>query len=170
MDKNKLNVISPFGPSIAKVKIPDKIIKLLNNHVDKIRNNEKLFEKFDAGKTLIGNVKQEIFLSKELELRRKNNLPPFERFISLIITGKNEQVLERDSIKFKNFIENQIKGKVLGPVNAPIYRINQKFRNRLLIRAKKTSSVQKKLKDVLNDFQLSKGMKLSVDVDPISFN
>ena len=26
------------------------------------------------------------------------------------------------------------------------------------------------LKDVLKDFQLSKGMKLSVDVDPISFN
>ena len=66
MDKNKLNVISPFGPSIAKVKIPDKIIKSLNDHVDKIRNNEKLSEKFDAGKTLIGNVKQEIFLSKEI--------------------------------------------------------------------------------------------------------
>ena len=46
----------------------------------------------------------------------------------------------------------------------------QKFRNRLLIRAKKTSSIQKKLKDVLKEFQLSKGMKLSVDVDPISFN
>jgi len=66
MDENKLNVISPFGPSIAKIKIPDKIIKSLNDHVDKIRNNEKLSEKFDAGKTLIGNVKQEIFLSNEI--------------------------------------------------------------------------------------------------------
>ena len=66
MDKKKLNIINPFGPSIAKVKIPDKIIKSLNDHVDKIRNNEKLSEKFDAGKTLIGNVKQEIFLSKEI--------------------------------------------------------------------------------------------------------
>ena len=66
MDENKLQLITPFGPSIAKVKIPDKIIKSLNDHVDKIRNNEKLSEKFDAGKTLIGNVKQEIFLSKEI--------------------------------------------------------------------------------------------------------
>ena len=66
MDEKKLNIISPFGPSIAKVKIPDKIIKSLNDHVDKIRNNEKLSEKFDAGKTLIGNVKQEIFLSTEI--------------------------------------------------------------------------------------------------------
>ena len=66
MGDNKLNTINPFGPSIAKVKIPEKIIKSLNDYVDKIRNNEKLSEKFDAGKTLIGNVKQEIFLSKEI--------------------------------------------------------------------------------------------------------
>ena len=66
MGEEKLNIINPFGPSIAKIKIPDKIIKSLNDHVDKIRNNEKLSEKFDAGKTLIGNVKQEIFLSKEI--------------------------------------------------------------------------------------------------------
>jgi hypothetical protein len=66
MDDYKLNVISPFGPSIAKVKIPEKIIKSLNDHVDKIRNNEKLSKKFDAGKSLIGNVTQEINLSQEI--------------------------------------------------------------------------------------------------------
>ena len=66
MGEEKLNIINPFGPSIAKVKIPDKIIKSLNDHVDKIRNNEKLSKKFDAGKTLIGNVSQEINLSPEI--------------------------------------------------------------------------------------------------------
>ncbi len=66
MDDYKLNVISPFGPTVAKVKIPEKIMKSLNDHVDKIRNNEKLSKKFDAGKTLIGNVSQEINLSPEI--------------------------------------------------------------------------------------------------------
>ena len=66
MDDCKLNIISPFGPSIAKVKIPEKIIKSLNDYVDKIRNNEKLSKKFDAGKSLIGNVSQEINLSPEI--------------------------------------------------------------------------------------------------------
>ena len=66
MGEEKLNIINPFGPSIAKVKIPDKIIKSLNDHVDKIRNNEKLSKKFDAGKSLIGNVSQEINLSAEI--------------------------------------------------------------------------------------------------------
>ena len=65
MGDDKLNIINPFGPSIAKVKIPEKIIKSLNDHVDKIRNNEKLSKKFDAGKSLVGNVSQEINLSPE---------------------------------------------------------------------------------------------------------
>ena len=66
MDENKLNILAPFGPKIAKVEIPEKILKILNDHVDKIKNNEKLSKKFDAGKTLIGNVSQEILLSQEI--------------------------------------------------------------------------------------------------------
>ncbi len=110
------------------------------------------------------------FLENELNLRKRNNLPPYERFIALILSSSNEKKLDIDAVKLKNILSKSIDAKILGPVNAPIYRINQKFRNRLLIRAKKTSNVQKKLKDVLKNFQLSKGMKLSVDVDPISFN
>ena len=66
MDENKLQLITPFGPSIAKVKIPEKIIKILNDHVDKIKANKKMSEKFDGGKTLIGNVSQEVLLSQEI--------------------------------------------------------------------------------------------------------
>ena len=66
MGDDKLNTINPFGPSIAKVKIPEKIIKSLNDYVDKIRNNEKLSKKLDAGKSLVGNVSQEINISPEI--------------------------------------------------------------------------------------------------------
>ena len=66
MDEDKLNIIKPFGPAIAKVKMPEKIINALNDHVDKIVNNEELSKKFDNGKYLAGNVKQELSLSKEI--------------------------------------------------------------------------------------------------------
>ena len=66
MDEDKLNIIKPFGPAIAKVKMPEKIINTLNDHVDKIVNNEELSKKFDTGKNLAGNVKQELSLSKEI--------------------------------------------------------------------------------------------------------
>jgi hypothetical protein len=66
MNEDKIQIITPFGPSIAKVKIPDKIIKTINDHVDEVRASEKMSKKVDAGKTLIGNVSQEILLSQEI--------------------------------------------------------------------------------------------------------
>ena len=66
MDESKLQLITPFGPSIAKVKIPDKIIKTINDHVDEVRASEKMSKKVDAGASLIGNVSQEILLSQEI--------------------------------------------------------------------------------------------------------
>ena len=110
------------------------------------------------------------FLDHELELRKQNNLPPFERFVSLILTSEDEKLLYDEALKFKNKLVSKISEKILGPVNAPVFRINRKFRSRLLIRAKKNSNIQKKLKMILKEIKFSKGMKLTVDVDPVSFN
>ena len=111
-----------------------------------------------------------IFLENELQLRKKNNLPPFERFIALILTSKNEKKLEHESYKLKKYLEKNLNGKILGPINAPIYKIRKNFRNRLLIRSKKNYKIQESLAIILKKFEFSSGMKLTVDVDPISFN
>ena len=118
----------------------------------------------------ITNKNPDIFLDKELELRKSNNLPPFQRFVALIITGNDEKILEKEAIRFKNFIESTVHGKVLGPVNAPIFRLKKKFRVRLLIRGKKSLKVQSSLSNVISKFKFIGGIKLTVDVDPINFN
>ena len=118
----------------------------------------------------ITNKNPDIFLDKELELRKSNNLPPFQRFVALIVTGNDEKILEKEAIRFKNFIESAVHGKVLGPVNAPIFRLKKKFRVRLLIRGKKSLKVQSSLSNVISKFKFISGIKLTVDVDPINFN
>ena len=118
----------------------------------------------------ITNKNPDIFLTKELELRKKNNLPPYQRFISLIITSNDEKKLQKQSFEFKNYIQTKLDDLVLGPVNAPIYKIRKNFRVRLLIRGKKSFKVQNSLSLAIQNFKFTKGIKLSVDVDPISFN
>ena len=118
----------------------------------------------------ITNKNPDIFLDKELELRKSNNLPPFQRFVALIVTGNDEKILEKEAIRFKNFIESAVYGKVLGPVNAPIFRLKKKFRVRLLIRGKKSLKVQSSLSNLISKFKFIGGIKLTVDVDPINFN
>tara|TARA_B100001029_G_scaffold139372_1_gene118658 strand:+ start:1 stop:1173 length:1173 start_codon:yes stop_codon:yes gene_type:complete len=118
----------------------------------------------------ITNADPFIFLENELILRKKNNLPPYERFISLIITSENPKKLEKESYRFKEFLVKNLKSKILGPVNAPIYKIRKNFRNRILIRSKKTYKIQKSLQLAINKFKFLSGIKLRVDVDPVNFN
>ncbi len=116
------------------------------------------------------NSNPNIFLDRELDIRKKNKLPPFQRFISLILTGENEVKLEKEAYKFKAFIENKLNGKILGPVNAPIFRLKKRYRIRLLIRGEKTLKLQNSLAAAIPNYKFQPGIKLSVDVDPINFN
>ena len=131
------------------------------------------FQTYDINRKMISDITDKNpnkFLDKEVEIRKKNNLPPFQRFISLILTGENENNLEKEALKFKFFLENKIYGKILGPVNAPIFRLKKKYRIRLLVRGSKTLKLQSSLASIIPKYKFSSGIKLSVDVDPINFN
>ena len=110
------------------------------------------------------------FLMKEIQLRKQNKLPPFYRFISIIISGKGEKQTIIEAQKVKNLVSNYINEEILGPVNAPIFKLKQKYRCRLLLRSPKKIMIQKKLVKVLAKIKVIPGIKLTVDVDPISFN
>ena len=116
------------------------------------------------------NSNPDIFLDRELDIRRQNKLPPFQRFISLILTGDNEAKLEKEAFYFKSFIEKKIEGRILGPVSAPIFRLKRKFRIRMLIRGSKSLKLQNSIAEIIPNYKFSSGIKLSVDVDPINFN
>ena len=131
------------------------------------------FQTYESNSKMISEITNEnpdIFLERELEIRKKNKLPPYQRFISLILTGENEKKLEKEAFNFKTFIESKINGKILGPVNAPLFRLKKKFRIRFLIRGSKSMKMQSSLAKIIPRYKFSSGIKLSVDVDPINFN
>ena len=66
MEKEDFKVLRPFGPTIAKVKIPDNLVKELNDYTDDIINNEQKKKDLDWGKNLVGNVKQEFMIEKDV--------------------------------------------------------------------------------------------------------
>ena len=58
-----MKLLSPFGPKIAIIKIPKKIINKINNEVDNILNDKRKLKKSDYSNKLVGQVKQEIKLN-----------------------------------------------------------------------------------------------------------
>ena len=59
-----MKILSPFGPKIAKLKLPQFLIKKINAEVDKILSRKKLIKKLDYSKKLVGQVRQEFQLPK----------------------------------------------------------------------------------------------------------
>ena len=74
-----MKIINPFGPTLAKVRIPKNIIKKINLEVDKIIISKELTRKNDYSKRVVGQVYQEIqiskkFINKNLKKFIQNNI------------------------------------------------------------------------------------------------
>tara|TARA_B100000029_G_scaffold121397_1_gene114816 strand:- start:106 stop:2067 length:1962 start_codon:yes stop_codon:yes gene_type:complete len=111
-----------------------------------------------------------IFLEKELKLRKEKKLPPFYKLISLIISGKNEKLVINFSSILKSKLPKLKEVNVLGPVLAPITKLRNKYRCRILIKYPEKLFIQKYLSQSLNRIKITPGIKLEVDVDPINFS
>ena len=55
----KFEAIRPFGPTIVKGKMPDRLVKLMDDKASEMMNDEKYAKEFDHAPHLAGNVKQE---------------------------------------------------------------------------------------------------------------
>ena len=102
-----MKVLSPFGPKIAIIKIPNNIVNKINQEVDKILGDKKKLKKSDYSKKLVGQVKQEIKLDNKFV---KNNILKFitiniKKYIK-IGTNRNVKKISLKSLwvvrQFKN--------------------------------------------------------------------
>ena len=60
-----IQLIRAFGPTIAKIKIPNEMVKALNDYVDGLILDKKKSKELSAGASLAGDVTQEFKLEKE---------------------------------------------------------------------------------------------------------
>ena len=101
-----MKVVTPFGPKIGIIKIPKKIINQINKEFEKIVKNKNLSKKNDYSKKLVGQVKQEIELSKSFINKY------LKQFINENINKFLKKVLNKKSnkIKIKNlWVVKQLK-------------------------------------------------------------
>ncbi len=113
--------------------------------------------------------KSDELLKNELLIRKKNNLPPFIRLISIIISSKDRNLSLQGAREVKIKLKQIENLEILGPVDSPLLKIKKNFRSRLLIRFDDRILMQKRITKVLNNLKISSKIKLTVDVDPVNF-
>ena len=90
-----MKVLSPFGPKLGKIKIPTKIISQLNKEVDKIIESKLKTKRSDYSKKVVGQVYQEIQISKNF----------INKYLKKFITKQvSKYLIKSINIKPKKFV------------------------------------------------------------------
>ena len=75
-----------------------------------------------------------------------------------------------EALKIKRSLSLLKDVDIMGPVSSPIFKIKNKYRTRLLLRSKNNIFIQKDISKILKKINISKKIKLTVDVDPLNFS
>ena len=132
-----------------------------------------IYQTFNPHDETLKNIlknQQEKFLEEEIYLRRQKKLPPFVRLIAFIISSKNEREGLSEAYKIKKSLSLLKNLEVMGPVTSPIFKIKNKYRTRLLLKSDSSFFPQKRISRILETINISKKIKLTVDVDPLNFS
>jgi len=111
------------------------------------------------------------FAMEELSFRKQLNYPPYGRIIRILFMGKvEENVKERAKVltnKLKCYgREKGLTVDILGPAQASVSRIKNKFRWHTILKAPKSCPIHSIIDYISSDLPLSGGVQSIVDVDP----
>lgn len=120
------------------------------------------------------NHDMDSFYMEEAAFRKELGYPPFSRLINIRLRGNSERrTAEAAKIlgKIGRDYATVLKGvSILGPSQAPIYRIRGKYRWQMLIKGRDSRALHSFARNVVSKARGSdfKGVDLQIDVDPLS--
>ncbi len=112
---------------------------------------------------------RDAFLEAEIKDRETSGMPPFGRLAALIISGKDEQEVDRGAEAIGRAAPDTPEFRVLGPAPAPINLLRGRHRRRFLVIATRQTHVQPILRAWISRARWSKKIRIQIDIDPISF-
>jgi primosomal protein N' (replication factor Y) len=109
------------------------------------------------------------FYAREAEARRPGNWPPFGRLAALIVSADTADAADLVARDLGRAAPHGDGVLVLGPAPAPLAILRGRHRRRLLLKTRREIAVQGLLHDWLGRVAVPRGVRVDVDVDPVSF-
>lgn len=117
----------------------------------------------------------EKFYEGEIAIRRELSYPPFCDIVQLTLTGEDEAEVLRQSKCLSDLILEKLKGEVgklpfvvFGPFEAGVYKLNEKYRMRMIIKCKLNKQTRELFHELLCEYSLARKVTLAVDFNPLS--
>ena len=109
------------------------------------------------------------FMAQESAQRRPGGWPPYGRLAALIVSADDPQSADETARDLGRAAPRVAGVTVLGPAPAPLAILRGRHRRRLLLKARRDVAVQPLLREWLAKVKVGRGVRVDVDVDPVSF-
>ena len=112
------------------------------------------------------------FYRQELEFRREAGYPPFAFLAAFAISGLSEQTVSEQADVTARLLahlksELNVRVEILGPAPSPIYRLRNRFRRQILLKAVNRSNLHRLLTAWRQRATVASTVRISVDIDPV---
>ena len=118
--------------------------------------------------TLIKGQRDE-FLNIEAEERQMSGMPPYGRLAAIIVSSADEMAAQEQANELARHAPLHADVQVLGPAPAPLYKLRDKYRLRLLVKTSKDFKIQPFVTYWLDQTPRLKNTRIQVDIDPYGF-
>lgn len=115
------------------------------------------------------------FYRGEIEIRRSLTYPPFCDMVQLTVVGSNEREVLAASAELSDAIVSRIKGEysslpftVFGPFEAQVYRVNEKYRMRMVVKCRLNRDSRRLFHELLCLFSEKRNVSLTIDLNPLT--
>ncbi len=109
------------------------------------------------------------FFARESEARRPGHWPPYGRLAALIVSAETADAADLAARDLGRAAPRGEGLLVLGPAPAPLAILRGRHRRRLLLKTRRDVAVQPLLRTWLSQVRTARGVRVDVDVDPVSF-
>ena len=109
------------------------------------------------------------FMALEKQSRRLLKMPPFGKLAAIIVSGTNQNAVEKAAAYLGQTAPNTEYITTLGPAPAPIFVLRNKYRYRLLLKTAKNIKIQEVIREWLRKVPSFSNVRIEVDIDPYSF-
>jgi primosomal protein N' (replication factor Y) len=111
----------------------------------------------------------ENFRENEAAERRPGHWPPYGRLAALVVSADSAEAADIAARDLGRAAPMGDGITVLGPAPAPLAILRGRHRRRLLLKARRDVAVQPLIRDWLAQVPTGRGVKVEIDIDPVSF-
>lgn len=161
---------SLFG---ANFRASERTYQLLTQVVGRVGRREvqgrAIIQSYSPENVIIQALKdndKDIIMNFEKENRELMGLPPYGKLVMISVSGKKENEVYKKIKEIASLFPLSDKITVYGPSQMSLYRLNNEFRFRLLVKTDNCINIQKLVAGVVNSVRIDRSLKVKIDVNP----